>query len=326
MHLRTDVLCLAAATVFAGQAVSQQIVLTNDDGWAVAQIRAQRDSLVASGLKVVLSAPAENESGTGSSSAPPQPLQQPCEFDTCPTGSPAEGFNASDPLLNYINSFPVDAVRFGIQVLSLEVWRSPPDFVVSGPNVGTQCLPRSLSDNLGTVTLNSGTVGAACEAAKEGIPSTAFSASSLSQVSYTTLQSESTSPDTLSAHIYASLTTNFTSTLFSSTLRPVVPPGTTLNVNYGSTTFSSSGAPNGNCTSPEDFTWVFTRIIANASATDVETCGSTHLPDETSVVRSGCFASVSVMNATTKADVDAAAQAAVLQRLQPSGLLACFDA
>lgn len=47
-------------------------------------------------LQVVLSAPAENKSGTGSSTATPVKLQQPCEFNTCPTGSPAEGFNATD--------------------------------------------------------------------------------------------------------------------------------------------------------------------------------------------------------------------------------------
>ena len=207
-------------------------------------------------------------------------------------------------------------------------------------------IPRGLISriaNLGTVTLNSGTVsvftrvaritlthypdrGAACEAAKEDIPSTAFSASSLSQVSYTTLTSESTSTDTLSALIYARLTTNFTSTLLSSpNAGPVLPPGITLNVNYGSTTFSSSGVPNGDCASASDFTWVFTRILQNDGEIDVETCGSTRLPDETTVVHAGCFASVSVMNASTKADVDAATQGVVLARLQPSGLLSCFD-
>ncbi|KAI0351651.1 sure-like protein [Trametes cingulata] len=315
--------CWAFATQLAILAVlgatiarAQKIVLTNDDGWAVAQIRAQRDSLVTAGFDVVLSCPAENKSGTGSSSATPVPLQQPCEFNTCPTGSPAEGHNASDPRLNYVNAFPVDSVRFGIQTLAPQFFGSSPDFVVSGPNVG---------NNLGTVTQNSGTVGAACEAAKEGIPSVAFSASSLSQVSYTTLASEPTSPDTLSSLIYARLTTTLTVELLSPPARPVLPAGITLNVNYGSTTFSSSGAPSGDCTTAGDFRWVFTRILPNSSATDVETCGSTHLPDETTVVRAGCFASVSVMNATTKADVDAATQAAVLTRLEPSGLLTCFD-
>ncbi|KAJ8472946.1 hypothetical protein ONZ51_g8184 [Trametes cubensis] len=324
----------AALLAASSEIVAQKVLLTNDDGWAVAQIRAQYDSLVQEGYNVVLSAPAENKSGTGSSSAPPAPLQSPCEFDTCPTGSPAEGFNASNPGLNYVNSFPVDAVRFGIQTLAPEFYGSAPDFVVSGPNVGSEHLcyavvphtSKTHIANLGTVTLNSGTVGAACEAAKEGIPSTAFSASSLSQVSYTTLASKTTSPDTLSALIYARLTANFTSILLSSpNAGPVLPPGITLNVNYGSTTFSSSGVPNGDCASANDFTWVFTRILQNDGEIDVETCGSTRLPDETTVVHAGCFASVSVMNASTKADVDAATQGVVLARLQPSGLLSCFD-
>ena len=46
--------------------------------------------------QVVLSAPADNQSGTGSKTAPPTPLADPCEFDSCPAGSPAIGFNASD--------------------------------------------------------------------------------------------------------------------------------------------------------------------------------------------------------------------------------------
>lgn len=79
--------------------------------------------------QVVVSAPSENKSGTGSDSATPTPLTEPCEFNTCPTGSPAEGFNASDrecssqsliseeltwswlhfiARLNYVNSFPCD--------------------------------------------------------------------------------------------------------------------------------------------------------------------------------------------------------------------------
>lgn len=49
-----------------------------------------------SNYQVILSAPAENESGTGSSTKTPTPLTQPCEYDTCATGSPAEGFNQSD--------------------------------------------------------------------------------------------------------------------------------------------------------------------------------------------------------------------------------------
>ena len=106
---------LPAVLLFLSIAVSSKrnILLTNDDGWAVAQIRAQFDALEsgkfnvgvflpleltpdANGQQVILSAPAENKSGTGSSDAPATSLTEPCEFDTCPVGSPPEGFNASD--------------------------------------------------------------------------------------------------------------------------------------------------------------------------------------------------------------------------------------
>ena len=45
---------------------STNVVLSNDDGWAEINIRAFYSSLTAAGDSVVLSAPAENESGTGS--------------------------------------------------------------------------------------------------------------------------------------------------------------------------------------------------------------------------------------------------------------------
>ena len=41
------------------------VVLSNDDGWAEINIRTFYDTLTAAGDSVVLSAPAENESGTG---------------------------------------------------------------------------------------------------------------------------------------------------------------------------------------------------------------------------------------------------------------------
>ena len=41
------------------------VLLSNDDGWAEINIRAFYNALTAAGDSVVLSAPAENESGTG---------------------------------------------------------------------------------------------------------------------------------------------------------------------------------------------------------------------------------------------------------------------
>lgn len=298
---------LWVASALFGYVASQKIILTNDDGWAVAQIRAQNDALVKAGFNVVLSAPAEGESGTGSSSATPKPLSQPCQFNTCPTGSPAEGFNSSNTRLNYVNSFPVDAVRFGIQTLAPKFFSSAPDFVVSGPNVG---------NNLGSGITGSGTVGAACEAAIEGIPSVAFSGDSTSQVSYTTLTSSPTSSATIAALTYSQVTVKFVQALLAPAARPILPSGITLNVNFPST--SGSG-----CTNAANYKFILTRLTAS-SGNDVSTCGTTRLPQESTVVasRSGCFVSVSVINASTKKDVSAATQQVVLSRLGSS--LSCF--
>ncbi|PSS30879.1 hypothetical protein PHLCEN_2v2606 [Hermanssonia centrifuga] len=297
---------LALLPFVTSAAFCQNIVLTNDDGWAVAQIRAQNNALIAAGFNVILSAPAENESGTGSKTAIPTTLNQSCEFQTCPTGSPAEGSDPNNPRINYVNAFPVDAVRFGIQTLSPQFFGSAPEFVVSGPNVGT---------NLGTVVLNSGTVGAACEAAKEGIPSTAFSATSNSQSSFTTLTTDPTSSASEAAVIYAQLATSFTQALLASPARPILPANITLNVNLPSTT---------GCSSASDFQFILTRNIGNSADTDVTTCGTDHLPDEDTVVTGpGCNIAVSVISALTKTDVDATTQGAVLDRL--SDFLSCLS-
>ena len=165
---------------------------------------------------------------------------------------------------------------------------------------------------------------AAAEATKEGIPAVAFAAGTAAKVSYTTLTTAPRSPDTLSALLYAELTTNFTRTLVDPAARPILPAGVTVKVNYSPTTFSASGRRIGNCARASDFKWVLTRTQVLARAVDVATCGSRRLPDEATVVHAGCYASVTVVNATTLLDTDAAAQKQVLDRLALSGLLSCF--
>lgn len=297
-------LCIGFGFVNGQTGRPNNIVVTNDDGWATAQIRAQFEALEAAGFNLVLSCPAINRSGTGSSTAPPTTLTAPCEFNTCATGSPPEGSDPEDPRLNYVNSFPVDSVRFGIQTLSPQFFWGLPDFVVSGPNVGT---------NLGPNINGSGTVGAACEAALEGIPSAAFSASTASQISFTTLNTDPNSALSISARIYADLTTTFTTTLLAAG-RPILPPGISVNVNF---------SPTPNCMSVGAFRFVPTRIAANDNVIDAPVCATEHLPAERGVVTGpGCFVSVSVMNAASKGDVDAATQAIVFEKLSP--ILTCF--
>lgn len=149
--------------------------------------------------------------------------------------------------------------------------------------------------------------GAACEAAKEGIPSTAFSGGTGSQVSYTTLESDPTASSSESSWIYAALTVHYTETLLDAFAWPTLPPGVIVNVNY---------APIDGCPSPFDYRWVFSRNLPDSSATDIWTCGSNTLPAENDVVAtSGCYNSVSVLNATTKADVGPELQWEVYSRL-----------
>ncbi|KAI0085586.1 acid phosphatase [Irpex rosettiformis] len=302
---------VALASLFVTAHCQTKVVLTNDDGWAVAQIRAQNDALKAAGYNVILSAPAENQSGTGSNSATPTPLTEPCQFDSCPAGSPAEGFNASDPRLNYVNAFPVDAVKFGIQTLSPMFFDSAPDFVVSGPNIGF---------NLGPGVSGSGTVGAACEASKEGIPSIAVSGESTSSKSYTTLQSDPNSLNSLASEVNSQLTVKLVNALLASPARPVLPSDTILNINFSPVLPLL-------CPSADDYKFVLTRLIPDPFhlAKDVNTCGSDHLQDEIFVMLKTlgrCHVTISVIDATTKADVDATRQAAVLDRL--SSILSCL--
>lgn len=60
LAMRFDILALLP---LAAQAVN--IISSNDDGWAEVNIRAMFESLGGAGHSVVVSAPAENQSGTG---------------------------------------------------------------------------------------------------------------------------------------------------------------------------------------------------------------------------------------------------------------------
>lgn len=56
---------LVASLSLAGPAHAINIILSNDDGWAEVNIRALYESLTSAGHVTVVSAPAEDESGTG---------------------------------------------------------------------------------------------------------------------------------------------------------------------------------------------------------------------------------------------------------------------
>lgn len=116
-------------------------------------------------------------------------------------------------------------MRYGIQTLAPEYFQGAPDIAVAGFNVGGRIFFVSLIQirtgsfslaNLGTAILISGTVDAATEAAKEGIPAIAFSGTTGSQTGYT-------APREPYVDIYATLSTNVTQSLVASG-EPYLPP------------------------------------------------------------------------------------------------------
>lgn len=75
---------------------------------------------------------------SGSSDSPPIPRTEPCEYDSCIGNGSTTGHNDTRPDLNWINSFPVTAMKYGIDTFGPQLWNgSAPEFAVAGPNVGT---------------------------------------------------------------------------------------------------------------------------------------------------------------------------------------------
>jgi broad specificity polyphosphatase/5'/3'-nucleotidase SurE len=192
---------------------------------------------------------------------------------------------------NYVNAYPVTAMRYGIQNLSQPILDAEPDLAVAGFNVGA---------NAGNGTVHiSGTVGAATEAAILGVPAIAFSGGTGTQVGWETATQSYQS-------IYANLSTTLVNAL-TKTSKPYLPTGIWLNVNY-------AAVNSGSCSAVSQFTWVLTRIVAG-TGNDVQTCNSTTLPAESTVLAAGCYATVSVAWAANKSDTDAANQKTVLDKI-----------
>ncbi len=225
-----------------------------------------------------------------------------CEYNSCPANSGPIGRNATSPRLNWVNSFPVTSMRYGIDTIGPQFWNGEaPELAVSGPNVGS---------NLFLAVPFSGTVGAAVYAAKnEKIPSIAFSGASDGTLAW------NTSPEPLRSKLYAQLATTLTNAVIASG-KPYLPENVFLNVNFPEVA--------GQCTEASQFKWVLSRInIGLFSAPDTKQCGSTRLPTETSVLDTdGCYISVSVGDANDKTTAPAEKQAVVLRKLQ--SMLTCL--
>ena len=131
-----------------------RVLLTNDDGIYAHGLRALYAALIEAGHEVDVVAPMNQQSGVGHSLTVFVPLrvQQVQE----------KGFSGTA-----LFGTPTDCVKLALS----QLLPRRPDVVMSGINAGA---------NVGPDILYSGTVGAATEAAHEGLPSLAFSHDSFS--------------------------------------------------------------------------------------------------------------------------------------------------
>ncbi len=155
MLRRPHTILLLVVTLLAAGAAAQQpvkpyrILVTNDDGVRAPGILALAEALRSVG-EVTIVAPAENQSGKGHSITISDPIY--VDELTLPGEIPAWSAAAT----------PASCVKVALGAVMTE----KPDLVVSGINRGY---------NLAAVTYVSGTVGAAREAALDGIPAIAAS-------------------------------------------------------------------------------------------------------------------------------------------------------
>jgi len=145
-------LTVLAISVITQAALAQEfrILVSNDDGIESPEMAALAEALgELPDVEVVISAPAENQSGSSHASTSEVTVEQ---------------VMRNGQLYGYaVHGRPADAVRWGIKVLGAE---RAFDLVVTGINQGA---------NVGNVAHLSGTVGAAMEAQYHGIPSLAVS-------------------------------------------------------------------------------------------------------------------------------------------------------
>ena len=217
----TRIVCGLLLGLNASLSLALDIVLTNDDGFETANIRALYQRLKAAGHDVVISAPVHNHSGGGGRveyQRAMEPLTGPSRYGGAQEGAPGVGADPQDKDVYYVDGTPVTAMLHGIDVVAAKRWGGPPDLVIAGPNEG---------GNIGPAVVSSGTFSIALYAINRGIPAIAVSDEPWDKVSWKTLTPESR------AWRVADVVLKLVMTLEAGRAAgtPLLPEGTGLNVN-----------------------------------------------------------------------------------------------
>ena len=132
------------------------VLVSNDDGVFAPGLRALADAFLADGWRVSVCAPDQERSAASHSLTINRPMvASRVQWPDAPEGAPLSVWKA--------DGMPADCVKLALR----ELCEGTPELVVSGVNNGW---------NVGTDVHYSGTVGAAMEAAFEGLPAIAVSA------------------------------------------------------------------------------------------------------------------------------------------------------
>ncbi|SNX87881.1 related to Acid phosphatase precursor [Melanopsichium pennsylvanicum] len=296
------------------------IVLTNDDSWGSANIRALYYALRRAGHRVLMVAPSHNQSGKGGTVELPKSrnLTSAGRGGFAPVGAPYAGLNVSDPGLRYFNGTPAACAGWALDNGAANFFNASSndstagvDLIVSGPNEGT---------NLGPFLYTlSGTIGASYFGVERSVPAIAFSASTDVR-NYPSLNLSDPDDESIKIATYSS---NFVTTISdeartSNSSARILPLGIGLSINFPKI------VPTGNCT---NLTFVHTRLTGKAlidrfvvngttglptyqdDASDgINACnsGDCSLPGETDVVNNGnCQASASIYSVDYDAPINA---------------------
>lgn len=226
-HTQALLLSLAALTAaLASPAHAANILLCNDDGITAANIRALKQKLTAAGHSVLLTAPIDNQSGTGGRLAFLQPIpaltgnERGAVALKLQAGTAGIGVDPSDADVFYVNGTPVAACLYGIDVRAAKKWGAAPDLVISGPNEG---------NNTGHINISSGTFSNLMYAINRNLPALAVSDNATAQVTWST-----TLPNTHRAFEVADIVIKLVDGLLANKSKAgalLMPQGVGLNVN-----------------------------------------------------------------------------------------------
>jgi len=215
------------AALAAPSAHALNILMCNDDGFTAANLRATALQLKAAGHNVIVSAPADNQSGKGGSMSFLAPIpaitasERGVTDGSLTAGVAGVGTAPDDASVYYVNGTPTMACLYGLDVAAPTVFGKAPDLVISGPNEGA---------NTGMVNMSSGTVSNAYYAINRGLPAIAFNDA------YTTITSFGSVSGNQGAHAYeiGTIVVKLVALLQANQSKAggrLLPPATGLNVN-----------------------------------------------------------------------------------------------